>query len=573
MPRTHFCILCAALAGLIALLVLLSPSPAAAQPAEAKPPAADAPKLGSSIAFGAGDKVVGEIKGSLLLLGTDKPQPGFKLLAMAKLSDRSNPTREFLTDDNGGFTITLKEKPAELRIFAFGDFVIPDGWSNVPLSRFTFEKPESWEVRVRPLRNVTLKGNVRIGGSGAPAVRANVMLAPLDVAQDGSSQIFDQPLGTMSDEDGNYEFHVPTGYYMLWAYWADRSKDQWVGHSRVIKKIEVFADKELPLTVEKGPTITGKIIDARTGQGIAANINLYTNQYLRQLRNPSADGEFADEYTADGKEIFWPVGTFKVQVWLVDPEDFTAVIRPAGSDAVMKILPNLKASELQGREIVWRLYDKGTNEVEVKVTTHKQDLPINELDVQLLPKDIDVPEALKASLTASGLTNNEGKVKFLGLPKGLYEAYGARGTMLLGTVKVTGEASQTAHLKFEIPFVFGTVTLPDGTLCKNVMAFVSVKAEGRTMGPYPTDAFRKNPVLQEKGAVFVPLTQRGVTFQVRFAAFADGRAWRDEEWTTIDDFELVTDQTEYKIESEEAWEVNHTLKPNPNFKAKGDKKD
>ncbi len=572
MPRTHFCILCAALAGLIALLILLSPSPAVAQAGETAPPA-EAPKAGSVIEFGAGDKAIGQIDCSLLLLGTDKPQPGFKLLAMAKMADRSNPTRELVTDAKGAFTIQLKEKPTELRIFAFGDYVIPDGWSNVPLSRFKFEKAESWEVRVRPLRNVTLKGNVRIGGSGAPAVRANVMLAPLDVAQDGTSQIFDQPLGTMTDEDGNYEFHVPTGYYMLWAYWADRTKDQWVGHSRVIKQVEIFADKELPLTVEKGPTITGKIIDARTGQGIAANVNLYTNQYLRQLRNPSADGEFADEYTPDGKEIFWPVGTFKVQVWLVDPEDFTAVIRPAGSDAVMKILPNLKASELQGREIIWRLYDKGTNELEVKVTTHKQDLPINELDVQLLPKDIDVPEALKASLTASGVTDNNGKVKFMGLPKGLYEAYGGRGTMLLGTVKVTGELSESAHLKFEIPFVFGTVKLPDGALCKNVMAFVTMKAEGRTMSPYATDAFRKNPVLQEKGTVLVPLTRRGVTFLVQFAAFPDGRAWRDEDWASMEDFALITDQTEYKVDSEEAWEVNLTLKPNPNYKPKGEKKE
>lgn len=557
MPRTFFCVFCAALAALFALMVLLFPSPAYA-----------ADDLKSAITFGEGDKAVGEINCRVLMLGSDAPQPNFKLLAMAKYADRTNPTRELVTDDKGAFSITLKTKPTELRVFAFGDFFVPDGWSNIPLARMKFEAPESWEIRVRPLRRVKVSGKVAIAPSGKAAPRANVMLAPLDVAQDGSSQIFDQPVGTLTDEEGNYSFEVPTGYYMLWAYWADRSQDDWVGHIRVVNKLEVFVDKQLELSLVEGPTIRGKVIDARTGKGMAANINLYTNQYLRQLRNPASDGEMADEYKPDGSEVFWPVGTFKFRTWLVDPENFTAVIRPASTEAVMKILPNLKASDLIGKENVWTLYDDEARALELRVTTHKHDLPINELDVQLLPKDVDVPAALKLSLNASGLTDNNGRVRFQGLPKGSYEAYGARGTMLLGTIKVTG-AAQSENLKFEIPFVFGKIKLADGKDCKNVMAFVSLtNEEGRTFGPYPSDAFRNNPVLREKATVFVPLTQRGVTFKVRYAAFEDGREFKEDEWVNINDFALVTDETSYKVETEEAWEVNQTLKPNPDFKKK-----
>lgn len=557
MPRTFFCIFCAALAALFALMILLFPSPAHAQ------------ELKSSITFGEGEKSVGEIHCRVLMLGTDAAQPGFKLLAMAKYADRSNPTRELITDDKGAFTIALKAKPTELRVFAFGDYFIPDGWSNIPLGRMKFEQAESWEIRVRPLRKVKITGTVQIAPGNTLAPRANVMLAPLDVAQDGSSQIFDQPISTMTDDQGNYSFEVPTGYYMLWAYWADRSKDEWVGYIQVVKRLEVFADRALPLTVSQGPTIRGRILDARTGKGMAANINLYTNQYLRQLRNPAADGQMADEYKPDGTEVFWPVGTFRFQAWLVDPEDFTVVIRPAGTDAVMKILPNLKASELAGREITWSLYDEGAPELEVRVLSHKQDLPINELDVQLLPKDVQVPAALKLSLNAGGITDNAGSLKFVGLPKGTYEVYGARGSSLLGTIRVTGEPGQVETVKFEIPFAFGTVKLPDGSVAKRVMAFVTlVNADDRTFGPYPTDAFRNNPILREKGTVFVPLTQRGATFKVRFAAFENGREFKDEEWVTLNDFALVTEEVVFKVESEEAWEVNLSLKPNPDYKKK-----
>lgn len=556
MPRTFFCIFCAALAALFALMILLFPSPAYAQ------------ELKSSIAFGEGEKTLGEIRCKVLMLGTDAPKAGFKLLAMAKMPDRTNPTRELITDDKGAFTITLKTKPSELRVFAFGDWFVPDGWSNIPLARMKFEKPESWEIRVRPLRKVKVTGTVKIAPGNTPAPRANVMLAPLDVAQDGTSQIFDQPVGALTDDAGNYTFEVPTGYYMLWAYWADRSKEDWVGHIRVLRRVEVFAGMTLDLLLEEGPTIRGKVIDARTGKGMPASINLYTNQYLRQLRLPAGDGQMADEYLPDGTEVIWPVGTFKFRAWLVDPQDFTVVIRPSHTEAVMKILPNLKASDLTGKELTWTLYDEGAPTLDLQVTTHRHDLPINELDVQLLPKSVEVPEALKLSLRASGLTDNEGKVRFVGLPKGTYEVYGAQGSNLLGVVSVTG-AAQSERLKFEIPFVTGKVKLADGTVCRNVMAFVTlINADGRSFGPYPSDAFRKNPLLAEKGTVFVPLTQRGVTFKVRYAAFEDGRAFKDEDWMNMGDFALVTDETSYKVETEEAWEIDQTLKPNPDYKKK-----
>lgn len=534
---------------------MLAPSPALAQ---------DAAKPSASVSFGQGETVAGEVQGSVLMLGTDAPQAGFKLLAMAKYPDRTNPTREILTDAAGKFTIKLMTRPAELRVFAFGNFVIPDGWSNIPVANMKFDGPEKWDVRVRPLRPVKVSGTVRLAEGRAVRV-ANVVLAPLDVARDGSARVFDQPYNMLSEDDGSFAAEVPSGYYMMWAYWWDRELRDGPEYMQVVRRVEVFADKKIDFILQLAPIIQGKVIDARTGEGIAANIDLLSNQYLRFLGTRTADGEVANEETPDGKDVFWPVGTFRKRFWLVDPENFTAVIRPANTRAVLKIIPKLKMSDLVGKEVVWKLYTDDMTVVDVQVTTHKHDLPINEIDVQLLPRDVDVPDALKLSLEVAGATSQEGKVRFIGLPKGLYEVYGAGGSSLLGQLKVE-RSGQSAHFKYEIPFAFGKVKLESGELCREMKVFISMTAaDGRSYDPFPTDPFYQNPVLREKGTVFVPLLYRDVTFKLRFAAFENGRKFEETEFSEIKNFPLVTEEKVIKVTGEEAWELDLTLKANPSF--------
>jgi hypothetical protein len=553
-PRFAVCIFCTLFAALLALMLLLAPSPAMAQ---------DAAKPSATVSFGEGAPV-GDVKGRVLMLGTDAPQPGFKMLAMAKYADRTSQTREILTDASGRFTIKLLARPAELRVFAFGDCVIPDGWSNIPIANMKFAQAEEWNVRVRPLRPVKLSGTVRLAEGRAVRV-ANVVLAPLDVARDGGVRVFDQPYNLLSDDDGAYSLEVPSGYYTMWAYWWDRDVRDGAEYFQVIRRVEIFADKKVDFSLSEAPTVRGKVIDARTGEGIAANIDLFSNQYLRYMGIRTADGEVSNEDTADGKEVFWPVGTFRKRFWLVDPENFTAVIRPARTKAVLRIIPDLKLKDLLGKEVVWKLYTEDMPVVDLQVTTHKHDLPINEIDVQLLPRNVDVPDALKLSLEVAGATNNEGKVRFVGLPKGEYEVYGAGGSSLLGQLKVE-HSGQSAQFKYEIPFAFGKVKLESGELCRDMKVFISMTtAEGRTYDPYPTDPFYHNPALREKGSVFVPLLYRDVTFKLRFAAFENGRKFEETEYDQINNFPLVTEEKTIKVTTEDAWELDLTLKANPDY--------
>ena len=360
-----------------------------------------------------------------------------------------------------------------------------------------------------------------------------------------------------------------TGYYQVWSYWADRSKDDWPGFIKVQEKVGVFADKQIDLALDKGPTLQGRVIDGRTGEGVAASINLYTNQYLRQLRNFTADGRMADEEDADGKGVFWPVGTFKIQAWMINPEDFTVVIRPAGSDQILRVMPNLKLGDVQDKELVWELYTDDMRVVDVKIVTHKKPLPVNELDINLLPLKIDVPEHLAQSYTASGYTDDEGVVRFMGLATGTYEVYGARGSMFMGKIEVTDAAVQETVLEYEIPFATGQVKLPNGEVCKHMVLFKWIKNKvGQEFGPYSQDAFLANPALQKDGKVFVPPLQRDATFRLRLAAMEDGKAFEDADWMKIDDFPLVTDEIVIEVNDEKVWDLDLQLKPNPNYKPK-----
>jgi hypothetical protein len=560
--NTRLCIVCAALTALFALLLMLSPSPGVAQ---------DAPSSTVVIGKGESPKVV---VATLKMLGSDKPLADFKLLVLYKKPDGTNHNLTGLTDDKGQLRIEINEMPSELRVFAYGDFMIPEGWSNVPLSRMKFEAPEQWELQARPLKRVKISGTIKIDGLDKKAERANVAFAPLDVAQDGSFSMFDEPRGTLTDDDGNYEIELPTGYYQVWSYWADRSTDDWTGYIKVESKAGIFEDKVINLSLTKGPVIEGRVIDGRTGEGVAASINLYTNQYLRQLRNFTADGEFPDEEGPDGEEIKWPVGTFKFQAWMIDPNDFSVVIRPAGSEQVMRVISGLKLADIVGKKLSWDLYSKDMRTVDVKVVTHVKDVPVNNLDMNLLPIKIDVPQHLQQSYTASGYTGDDGVVRYMGLATGTYEVYGARGSMFLGQITVGKEQAQEQTVKFEIPFAFGQVKLADGTVCKNLEVFVWITNKaGQQYGPYPSDAFKDNPILRKAGTVFVPLLSRGSTFRLKFCAMKDGAEFGEDDWIRYTDFPLATEDMVITVDGEKCWDVDLTLKANPDFKPKDQPKE
>ena len=130
MHRTRLCVVCMALASLVALLLLLSPSVATAD--------GDLPttvKIGEA-------EAANVVVATLTMLGTDKPAPGFKLLVLYKNEDGSNHNITCVTDGDGKLRIELFEMPKELRVFAYGDYVIPEGWSNIPISTMKFDGEE-----------------------------------------------------------------------------------------------------------------------------------------------------------------------------------------------------------------------------------------------------------------------------------------------------------------------------------------------------------------------------------------------------------------------------------------------
>ena len=136
---------------------------------------------------------------------------------------------------------------------------------------------------------------------------------------------------------------------------------------------------------------------------------------------------------------------------------------------------------------------------------------------------------------------------------------------MLGEIVVKpGSGVQKFELKLKIPLLTGQVKLPDGSLCKNLLAEFSIVDSG--MYPNYVSPFRNNKSLQKKGTLFMPLQSLDVTIEIRFLAKKDGVEFKDSEWRDYTDFELVTDKIKIKVTSEKAYKVDLTLTANPDFK-------
>lgn len=561
MARINFCIVCAALAALCAMLLLAD-----------SPSAQDVPKTHEA-AFGDGAEV-GVVSGKVRMLGAETPVADFKLLLTAKDARNNVANATVFTDKDGSYRVTLKTKLSYLRLAAFGEYVVPDGWASVPLHNFKFdsaEKTEAWDVRVRPLRDVRVSGRLKIADSTLVPGRAQVAFAPLDVAQDGTTRMFDAPFTYWSDDQGGFVATLPTGYYEVWSHYADRAGSEWIGYVGMLGKVEVFDDRSLELTLERGPMVQGKVIDARTGKGIAARIDLHTNAYMRQMHLSSSDGLIPMDYGPDGEEIIWPIGEFKFQAYQVDPRNVTVVIRPSGSERDLRVIPDVDLTKA-AQPLEWKLYTEDMNTVEVTLTTHEADLPIYNVDVRLTPSKLNVPAHIQSNFTAAGSTDAKGQVAFRGLADGEYEAYALMGEALLGTVTLTKAKQQAVQLKFKMPFAHGQVKTEAGEVCKNMMAFIWISYEdGREYGPLIHDAFKNSETLRERGTFLVPLSVPGVkkvTFKVVFGAFEGGRAFRDDEWLKLKDFPLATEPVTFEVEIEKlpVFKSDLTLKANPEYK-------
>ena len=235
-------------------------------------------------------------------------QKGFKLLAVGKTKEYTSLKATGFTDDNGEFRIKLKQHFIELRVFAFGEYVIADTWSNIPLSELSPNDDNElvWEAFVRPLQDVKVTGNVTFAND-LQVKRTYIYFAPLDVRPDGQRHVLDSPYTGYIEEDGTYELVLPTGYYQIWCSFHDRSKDEITNYFTIVHQLDLFGPQTLDLKLTAAPTIEGMVIDARTGKGIPARIDFYSNRYLKRIHIATADGDFADDQDKDGKEIFWPV--------------------------------------------------------------------------------------------------------------------------------------------------------------------------------------------------------------------------------------------------------------------------
>ncbi|MDC1142231.1 hypothetical protein OAU50_04005 [Planctomycetota bacterium] len=512
----------------------------------------------TTIQLGEGD---GKVSVSLTLkaLGSNEPRKGFKLLAVAKTAERESLKTTGFTDDKGILQIDLKQPFESLRVFAFGEFVIPDAWSNIPLKGEAVD----WTAFVRPLQDVKVTGKVTIE-NGTQARRSYVYFAPLDVKSDNSRQVFDSPYTSYIGEDGSYEIIMPTGYYQVWCTYHDRSNDTPRSFFKIIHQLDLFAPQSLDLTLAESATIEGKVVDARTGKGVSARIDAYSNRYLKRVHLGTADGEFADEIGPDGEEVFHPVGTFKISMYGLDPDDFMVVIRPSKQNNVIRTITGLSLAKLQESEIVWELYTEESSKVEVTVQTTGSKIPVYEIPIGFVPVKIDIPVHLKGEYGANGLTNEDGTVKMQGLMPGTYEVYGAQ-VFMLGTIEVKpGTDVQKFDFELALPHVTGQVKLPDGTVCTNLLA--EIKIVDRGVYPSYTSPWRRNKKLQKQGKIFMPLQALKIKIEVRFMAMKDGAEFAEDDWMNHKDFPLITDKVTLEIDTEIAHTVDLTLKPNPDFK-------
>lgn len=551
--RRTLCIFCAIAAAIIGLMLALAPFPLSAQD-----------KAANAAQFADKDeKDLREVEGRVSLLGGGQAMANFKLLVLAHLKTGGFETpqnADLTTDKDGKYLLRLGKNVTRARLFSYGEFFIPDGMSNVPLGNMKFAARETWDVQVRPLRHVPVTGTVKLA-NGKAASRASVYLAPLDLRPDGSAQVFEEPYSAVADEHGRYRFEAPTGYFRLWAYWTDKDSEAWDGYLGMVRRIDVFDETHRDLTVTLGEHLAGRVTDARDGKGLVAWIDLYSNAYQRQLRNPTADGEIVDE-RVDGKDIRWPVGDFKFRLVTVDPENFTAVIRPRWNNSAMRVFSGLKAADLIGKRIEWKMFTPDQIQVDLLVQTHQRELPVHKLDVRVQAVKLDDPNAIRALYTLGGETDDEGGVSFLGLAPGQYTVYGEQGTMVLGELRVTGELRQSAQFKLEIPFATGKLKYEDGTVCKHALCVMKAEIPGRgSLGarfvePFPSKALR------EKGVGLIPLTLKGAVFTLRFYANHKDQEGFSDEWMP-EDFPMWTDEVKFTVDAEKAYDYELTLKAQP----------
>ena len=143
--------------------------------------------------------------------------------------------------------------------------------------------------------------------------------------------------------------------------------------------------------------------------------------------------------------------------------------------------------------------------------TEDGDLPVYQISVGFVPVKVDIPVHLKGEYGANGSTDENGMVRMLGLIPGTYGVFGERVVMLGEIVVKPGSGVQKFELKLKIPLLTGQVKLPDGSLCKNLLAEFSIVDSG--MYPNYVSPFRNNKSLQKKGTLFMPLQSLDVTIE------------------------------------------------------------
>lgn len=501
---------------------------------------------------------------TLKTLGSNELLKGFKVMVVGKTKDRESHKVTGFTDDHGKYRVKLLQSYEELRVFAFGEYIIPDAWSNIPIGRteLTTGNELLWDAFVRPLKQVKVTGKVELN-NGLKAKRAYVYFAPLDVKPDGTRTVFESPYQAYVGDEGNYEQVLPSGYYQVWCTFSDRSTDVTKYFFALVHQFDLFSEQKLDLKLSLSPVVEGQVIDARTGKGIPARIDIYSNRYLKRLHEGTADGEFADEYGPDDKEIYWPVGTFKMSMHGLDPDNFMVVIKPVGMNNVIRTITGLSLNKLLGKKLVWELYSDESSKVEVTVLTRDGGLPVYDISVGFVPVAVDIPAHLKGEYGASGLANEDGLVKMMGLVPGTYDVFGQK-LFLLGQIEVkASNEPQKFTVTLDVAFLTGQVKFEDGTVCKNLMCEVKL-AGGNPFANY-IKPWRKNKKLQEAGTLFL-LLRPEVTFEIRFLAKKDGAKFEADDWKNHKDFELATDTVTIKIDDIKAYKVDLVLKANPEFR-------
>jgi len=486
-----------------------------------------------------------ELRGTVRKLGSKELASKQPMYALWEANDAWVRQR-FDTTAEGTYSLKVP-RASTVRFYGTGEWMVPVSWASVTLPAAQ-DSPQTHDVWLRPMALIRVSGTLK-RPNGGEVSGSQVVLAPLDELADGSLLPVSPPFQFNVGSSGEWSVQVPAGRYDAWALWSDRNTDDWRRHYAQSRRIEIYADAKLSLTLTEQPRIRGTVVDAsKDNQPIDATVELYTHAYLRQMRIFTGD--------VDSEGNVRPTGVFDDQFNTLDINDFVMVVNPSNLRDAVRVIPGMSATKFAAAPVI-RLRDPANGKLSLTYTTKDRGIPLAQT-IQIQPiSGIKAPPFVHQHLTLKAQADTAGKLDFWGLPTGRYALYAEEGGWLLGELDVTGGV-QSHAVFFDAPFAVGTITFPDQALCTHAKAWVMMPKEGGGEGVVAVEVF-ENPSLKAKNTFYLPLFFVEGPCEIIFAAPAPGTelAWND----TPDNLPFVSEPIKLESLKKGALDLPIALKP------------